>query len=148
MRLVAFLLAALLLLVPAAYAQEPGVTIDPDSPSAKEYEIPIESARRGAEPGRDPGAPVQSGERGAPLFGAGVSGGEPGEARRERRRDEEPAATPTQTPRPDAPEIVRAAASNPGAPAGGTGTNALVIAGGIAVLGVGAGLGLLARRRG
>ena len=36
----------LLLIAPSgAYAQEEGVTVDPDSPSGKEYSLPVDSAR-------------------------------------------------------------------------------------------------------
>src|SRR3712207_6668800 len=70
-----------MLLAPAgALAQDDGVFIDPDSPSAKEYEIPTESARREAS-GRK--GKVKSGARDAPLFGEGI---------------EDRSATPTPTP--------------------------------------------------
>ena len=34
-----------------AVAQEPGLVIDPESPSAKEYALPLENERRLADPG-------------------------------------------------------------------------------------------------
>jgi hypothetical protein len=148
-----------LILAPAAWAQEPdpGVSIDPDSPSGREYDIPLESARRGAEPGRDRGAPVTQGRRSAPLFGAGIT---PSNSKREADRgtgddgDERsestspaPAREATPAPRSAAPPAaVRAAATNPGAPSGGIGTTVLIGLGGLLVLAVGAGAGLLARR--
>jgi hypothetical protein len=144
-------LAAIVLLAcaPGAAAQEPGVTLDPDSPSAKEYAIPLESARRGAEPGRERGASVEQGERGAPLFGAGISGAAGEVLRSAATPRTRPAASPTPARRraERAPAVVRMAAANPGAPDGGAGANALVLAGGAVVVGVGAGAGLLARRR-
>jgi hypothetical protein len=51
---------------PSAFAQaERGVTLDPDSPAAKEYALPIAQARR--DTGGDRGATKTS-----PSFGAGV----------------------------------------------------------------------------
>jgi hypothetical protein len=72
------LLAALLTcvaLLPAAPApaQEDGVTVDPDSPSGREYDIPTERARREAG-SRDKERPDKGDD--APLFGQGV-GSEP-----------------------------------------------------------------------
>ena len=67
------LVAACLALPASAGAQEPGVTIDPGDPAAKEYAIPLEAARRAA---AGDGA-LATGE--APLFGAGV-GAVPGAA--------------------------------------------------------------------
>jgi len=139
-----------LLSAPGASAQEPdpGVTIDPDSPSGREYDIPLESARRGAEPGRDRGAPVRQGQRSAPLFGKGITTKSKASAssKREKASDgAEPAKTAQ--PRSQAPPVaVRAAASNPGAPAGGLGSTALIVLGGALVLGAGVGAGLLVRR--
>src|SRR4051794_31174635 len=52
-----------------AAAAEPGVHVDPDSPSGKEYAIPLDSVRRDAG-GRGSAEP---GGGGAPLFGAGIS---------------------------------------------------------------------------
>ena len=143
-------LLGLALLPQAAWAQDPGVEIDPDSPSGREYDIPLESARRDAQPGREHGAPVEQGERESPLFGAGItpkqpSGGKPA-AGKAKRPEPAPQRDATPAPRREVPAAVRAAATNPGAPAGGLGTTALVILGGVLVLGVGVGAGLLARR--
>jgi hypothetical protein len=139
-------LVGLALFAPAARAQDPGVTIDQDSPSAKEYEIPLESARRAAVPGADASAPVVPGERGAaPLFGAGVTPtakGRGGTSRPEPKRAGRRAADPVR-----APAVVQAAASNPGAPRGGAGTTALIGVSGALVLALGAGAGVLLRRR-
>jgi hypothetical protein len=131
-----------------------GVTIDPDSPSAREYEIPLESARRDAEPGRDRRTPVQQGERGAPLFGAGISsddagatGGKGSGGAGGPNRATRPASSVTSTKKAAEPAAVGLAVADPGAPDSGAGTSALVIAGGALVLGFGAGAGVLARRR-
>jgi hypothetical protein len=59
------------LLAPAAHAQskpEPGVTIDPNSPAAKEYALPVDSARKAAQ-GK---TKKKSTDKKAPLFGEGV----------------------------------------------------------------------------
>ena len=58
-------------------AQRNGVTVDPDSPTAKQYKLPIESARERANPRGDgklvpPGAPP-AGAAAAPLFGVGIA---------------------------------------------------------------------------
>jgi hypothetical protein len=70
-------------LAPAA-ALEPGVQIDPGSPAAKEYVLPVGQARRTGS-GREatPSSPAQESAESAsePLFGAGItppsSGGRP-----------------------------------------------------------------------
>lgn len=51
------------------------VFVDPDSPTGKEYAIPLEDARRQASSGGGD-FPVQPGERAAPLFGEGIGDGE------------------------------------------------------------------------
>jgi hypothetical protein len=68
-KLIVLTAAAFALGVPAdpAGAQ---VFVDPGSPSAKEYAIPLEDARREASGGSDD--PVVQGERSAPIFGEGV----------------------------------------------------------------------------
>lgn len=68
-----------------ALAQESGVRIDPESPSAKEYAIPLEDARRRADPSRAPSAPVEQGMRSSPLFGAGITRASPDASARSRR---------------------------------------------------------------
>jgi hypothetical protein len=63
------LVCGLAVTAPVASAQGDEVFVDPDSPSGKEYELPVNSARqRGAADAqqRDPAA--------APLFGEGVDG--------------------------------------------------------------------------
>ena len=135
-----------------ARAQDPGVTVDPNSPSGKEYALPLDSARRAAEPATGHATTPKTGST-APLFGAGISrsaaprsraGGAPASARTRR-----PARRTRTKPRAGvaAPATVRLAAQTPGAPAGGIGSQALAIGAGIAVLLAGAGAGLLLRRR-
>ena len=64
------LLCAFAVFVPAAAAQEDGVTVDPGSPSGKEYALPIDRAREEAATRDKKG----SGSQKAPLFGEGVGG--------------------------------------------------------------------------
>lgn len=150
-------LAALALAATPAPAQDDGVFIDPDSPSGKEYQIPLEAARRQADPKRKPGEKVAQGERESPLFGEGV-GEEPAST------DEQPAAGGSSggsgggggggedsAPAPRSAEeeaAVRSATSSPGAPGGGIGTTVLIIGGAALLLGGAAALGVAARGRG
>jgi hypothetical protein len=53
------------LLAQPAAALEPGVHVDPSSPAAKEYALPVSQARRAAEGGGSEGTHEQ-------LFGAGI----------------------------------------------------------------------------
>lgn len=61
-------------------AAQDEVHFDPDSPAGKEYALPLDQARDEASGGAADRAP---GER-APLFGAGISGGDRGSAVTER----------------------------------------------------------------
>ena len=155
------------LIAAPALAQDEGVFIDPDSPSGKEYEIPLEAERRQADPAQERGAPVQHGARSSPLFGTGIVS-EPGAGMsRSARADRDGnAADPdgkAGDPGADAPvpdgtsepqesgdeddEVVRAAASNPGAPGGGASVPLTIGGVALAVLLVGGLAGLLLRRR-
>lgn len=88
---------------PAA-AQDDGVFIDPDSAAAKEYAIPLDSARRAAQP-QQGAAGAQSAATGAPggeagtvpLFGEGV------ETPRGQERDERDPGGGSASPSDDAP---------------------------------------------
>jgi hypothetical protein len=140
--------AALAFLSPAA-AQSGGVFIDTGSPSAKEYGIPLETARREANPAAKRNAPIEQGQHASPLFGEGISS----ESDRGTKADG-PGGSPSAdgagagsssggvTP----PQVIQAA-SNPGTPT--SGTSSPVIVGGVAlgVLALGGGAGLLLRRR-
>lgn len=155
-RLAGALCLALLLAPSQAVAQGGGVFVDPDSPTGKEYAIPLESARRQADPDaaalRD-GSGVRQGTRSAPLFGEGIvagaasagrdggpPGGRPGSAG---EIDPEAAEGPSS----QVPAAVRSGVENPGAPGGGVGTTALVGGVGIGILLVGGLAGYLVRRR-
>lgn len=71
LRLFLITVAAVVAAAPAvAVAAEDGVTIDPGSPSAKEYALPLETARRDATGDSD--KPVSPGARTSEPFGVGV----------------------------------------------------------------------------
>ena len=102
-------LLVLALAVPAAgaSAQEPGVIIDEDSPSGKEYALPFDKARQdgsgsggkdgasgGGLGGGSAGAPGGSGNGGStPLFGEGISPAHGAEAAGARRTGGDRAGT-------------------------------------------------------
>jgi hypothetical protein len=139
-----------------ALAQEDGVTIDPDSPSGKEYAIPLEQARRNAGAGGPP-ARVRPGERSAELFGAGVGDEVGGSA----RPAEGGGSTANRSPSPVGGEAGDGSSATPGgaasdpvvqgAPAASAGVDsadALVVgAVGLGALAFGAVAGVLLRRR-
>lgn len=139
-------LLSLIWLAPAAVAQEEGVFVDPGSPTGKEYAIPLDSARRQADPsGGSAGAAPGS----APLFGAGIvaaggsgagseTGGSAGEHAPTGRADgngsEKSAGSAASA---ETAAVLQAATQTPGAPSGGLGTPAIValLAAGLLVTG-------------
>jgi hypothetical protein len=141
-------------IVDIAHAQD-GVFIDPGSPSGKEYEIPFESARRGAVPETDPSAPITQGERSAVPFGEGISGDTSSggvEGARSTSRSEEAATSRdgrggSRSGDESAIRIVEAASNNPGAPPASTGSTLLYLGVGAVALALGAGIGVFLRRR-
>ncbi len=70
--LAAALAVALTPAAPATARSGDGVTVDPNSPTGKEYAIPLQSARRDATQGTDTPGRAPQGERSVPLFGEGV----------------------------------------------------------------------------
>jgi hypothetical protein len=56
-----------------AVAQEPGVTVDPGSPSGKEYALPVDRARQQASKSKQ-----KTGGATSPLFGEGVNDNQTG----------------------------------------------------------------------
>jgi hypothetical protein len=135
-----------------APAQDDGIYINPDSPAGVEYDIPLERARRDADPERPAGSPVSQGKQTSAPFGAGIEGSESpgavGEAPRPPRGRAARTARPSadgerRTPLP--PEVV-AAAARPVSPADG-GDGALLYGAGGALLIVGGALAGLALRR-
>jgi hypothetical protein len=137
-----------------ALAQGDGVTVDPDSPTAKQYKLPIESAREQANPKGDgelvpPGAPP-AGASAAPLFGEGIVqvGSRGGRTKGSSTTGSKPSTTKgsSVTSEQNAAPL-KAAVQNPGAPAGGAGAALLIAGGGALVLLIGTLLGLALRRR-
>lgn len=165
--------AAVLGLLAAAPSAAAQVVIDPDSPSAKEYAIPLENERRQADPESTTGDEVTQGERSSPLFGAGIDdvdptpqpsgsagaprdgddadGGEGGDGRDAGGGGAGGGAGGGGTqgaPGPDrTPEVVRAATANPGAPDAGIGAPLTIGSLALAVVVLGGGVGILLRRR-
>jgi hypothetical protein len=157
-RLIPLIAALLAVSLPAvATAQDDGVTVDPDSPTGKEYAIPLERARQEAAGARGSGAET-------PLFGEGVSASPGAQAKTPdatgSASDPEPRkggsaatpsaeaaeAAPSATRDPEVAQVVAQAAEQPGAP-GGTGSTVLVAGGGVALVAAAAAAGLAARRR-
>lgn len=138
----------------AATAQH-GVFVDPDSPTAKEYAIPLEAARRAGSGGKAPtdGMPPEP----APLFGEGVGdgdgseqGGGSGIGTRDQSASQSqgPGRGKTGSPSPAAGSpLLRT--TRPGAPRQAGVGSSLPLVGGAAgaLLILGVGLGYLLRRR-
>lgn len=145
-RLLPIACAIAALAAPGAAAQ---VYVDPESPSGKEYALPLESQRRQADPARRSGAKVVPGEQTSPLFGEGIQ-----PARKPRktvatrgarrtRRVPRPSATPLDE---QVQEALQAAAGTPGAPDSGAGTPLAMIGGALVLLGLGGAAGYALRR--
>ncbi len=142
------LLCGLAVTAPVAAAQDDQVFVDPDSPSGREYELPIDRARERAAPKtqkqrRSPGT------RDAPLFGAGVEADDAGTTPPQAPR--EPSGAGDRTTDDVAAERAAAGAAaerraQAAAPDGVTGL-AAVLGAGAGVLLVGGLVGLLLRRR-
>jgi hypothetical protein len=145
---------ALALCPAGAAAQGPEVFVDPNSPSGREYELPLESARQQADP-RSKDGPIRHGERSAPLFGEGINSNEQaGGAKASGRSragggDSGPRgnSSPSRDDAAGLPQTVRQAISRPPSPGSGGATGAWLIGGGGLIV-IGAGLGWLLRRRG
>ena len=144
---------------PSAFAQEEGVTLDPGSPTAKEYALPIEQARRdaGGEGGR---ATTQAGERAVPLFGEGVrpASGTDGATSRKQAASKslkskpkaKATATVTVTPQERAKaqdRITRSLAAASVSGGDSSDGSLVLLLGGSVVMVLGVGLGFVLRRR-
>jgi len=161
MRRLCTLIALTALAVPSTAFAQSGVTVDPNSPSGKEYAIPVDSARRQTD-ARPDGKKASGAPAPAPLFGEGVqpdreteesaggskggsgSGGSGGSGAVPESGTVDPA--PSTSP-PAAPEQVRQAADRAGESSGGS--LSLLLVGVIAVLvcAGAAATGLALRRR-
>lgn len=148
--LAAVLAVALTFAAPAG-ARSGAVTVDPDSPSGKEYAIPLESARRAATKGTDDGpGSASQGQRSAPLFGEGVGGAPAGGGSK-------PGSSHAQLPQRTSRRSAAGAAGRDAVagarpvratvPAGGAGSVLTIGAVAVSVLLLGAVLGSIARRR-
>lgn len=158
-RFAATAMAALLTgaLAPSALAQgpDPDVIVDPDSPSAKEYAIPLAKARtEAAGDVMDDGATARRPAAATPLFGVGIAIKQPAQARQPRkiRRRATPKAPEMREERPRTEEPKRAVAPRnvlrqAASPDTGVGDLAMVGAGGGALLLLGGLLGAAMRRR-
>ena len=151
---------------PAGAQEDEGVVLDPDSPASKEYVVPLESVRRGADPARSDSDTVVQGSRTAPPFGEGIeresvapsdaaagSDGSPGsegaeagttERRQDgsERRDRKRSSKGGQLP----PEVL-AAADRPPAPSSDVSSLLVIGIGGLLVVAIGGAAGVLYRRR-
>jgi len=111
--LIGFLLLATVLAPGLAWAQD-SVTIDPASPTGKEYEIPLDTARQqaGSAPKKDRKPQSQSkGSDRAPLFGEGVG---PDSSGGSAPATPPPADTSAQSPAQPAPPAEQPAHSQTG----------------------------------
>jgi hypothetical protein len=127
-----------------AFAQS-GVIIDDDSPTGKEYAIPLESARRDA--AGQSGSSSGSGSS-APLFGAGVGDSETDSTKARSRPKSSGKNAQKTTRQGDTTASVqtgRTAAAT--VPEGGLGSLVTIIAVAASVLLLGAVIGSIARRR-
>lgn len=133
---------------PAA-ALEPGVHIDPGSPAAKEYALPVTQARRtGTDAGSEAGAPAGS-ESSETLFGAGIGPRRPGGSSKTKASRSgtdtagapPPAATSTTA---TLPVVVQHAADTSADPGGSS--VLVLLAGAVAVLALGWFGGIVLRR--
>lgn len=146
------LLCGLAVSAPAASAQEDPVFVDPDSPSGKEYELPIDRARQQSAPQTQAAGSARRSQA-APLFGEGVEAdsaattarGSSAEPRDAGSADSTDPAKGSRARRADAPAAARLRAQT-AVPEGGAGVAAIIgVAAGVLLLG---GLfGLLLRRR-
>ena len=135
-----------------APAAEPGVIVDPGSPAAKEYAIPLEKARQDAGGGSSSKSSGQSSDgqaQHAQPFGEGISSGSQSSTPKTSRPAKRKAPTRTRRarqtpPRPPVPPAAAEDTSLASASAGsGTGWTLGIVFG---VLVLGAGLGITLRR--
>jgi hypothetical protein len=61
----------------ASATAQSGIQVDPDSPSGTEYQLPLDRARRDAQPPAAPSSRSGSADASAPAFGAGIRSSAP-----------------------------------------------------------------------
>jgi hypothetical protein len=145
-----------------AVAQDPGVFIDPGSPSAKEYALPFESERRQADPGTPQEAAIPQGQRVSPAFGEGIepigahsNAGTSGSSSTAGGTDSAESTRSgggsgngaTSADGGAAEATIRAATANPGAPGGDAGSTFAIAGVALLVLLAGLAAGFVLRRR-
>lgn len=150
--------AAIASLAAPAHGNQGGVVVDPNSPSGREYAIPLDTARRDADPARGGSTGTNAKGGTTPLFGAGVTrpAAPPYVARvRPRAHVTRPVHRSlhhtSRQPRRERhtlepPRSVRIAAANPGASGGGMSPLLVILGTGVFILLAG-GLGGIALRR-
>jgi hypothetical protein len=134
------------ILTPTAAALEPGVHIDPGSPAAKEYALPLNQARQ-------TGVAPRGGSSGPAPFGAGIrppggSGGGPSNSGSAGSGvSPKSGVSPANASRTKAtiPAVVLRSASEPTS-SGGDGSILALIGGGVAILVLGGFGGMVMRR--
>ncbi len=147
------LLCGLAVTAPVAAAQEDEIFVDPDSPSGKEYALPIDRARQQSAP-QAPRRASGGAPQPAPLFGSGVgedraATGAAAPRRGSDRGGERAAAGDTAAAKASQPAQRRAAAERRTQAAAPQGSGGLVAIAGacVGVLLIGALAGLALRRR-
>lgn len=144
-------------LVKPAAALEPGVHIDPGSPAAKEYALPVGEARRtgtGREGSASSPAQEAAESTSEPLFGAGITrpgsgGGAAGDGRSGAGTNGAVGHRPARSPAKGAstqptPVFVQRVADGHASPGGGS-SDLVLLAGGLAILALGAFAGVVLR---
>lgn len=153
LRHVALVACGATLLVPGPVAAQDEV-VDPDSPTGKEYKIPLEGARRDAASSTGGKAPsAGTATEPAPLFGEGIVANAKGSKTTSGANPASGTGSEAGSPEADADDPARGGAgpapatSTTGAPAGGTSTLLLIGGGGGLVLLVGVLAGVALRGR-
>jgi hypothetical protein len=136
-----------LAIAPAAGAQGAGIQVDRNSPSATEYQLPLERARQDAQQAGPPQR-VRPGARSAPAFGEGIT--TPATRAKPPQREGRDTRRAKQRTSHDTTAAAQVAARRPSSTAVGGPGSSLLAVGAIAagVLALGAAIGLLLRRRG
>lgn len=134
-------LAVALPVTPAA--AQSGVVIDDDSPTGKEYAIPLEAARRDAAGQTSGGTPGSAST--APLFGEGV--GDSGKDAKGGSRPKASGGASQQSSHTESATVQAGRTAAATVPEGGIGSTLTIVAVALSVLLLGGVIGSIARRR-
>lgn len=147
--LLALSVSAVLAAPAPAPAQDDEVYINPDSPSGVEYDLPLERARRDADPAREASADVARQSQSAAPFGTGVEPSEDGTtgARQNREAGDAKAKANREARDSTLPPEVAAAAAQPVPPVDSSGSTPIYAGLGALIVALGGVIGLLLRRR-